>query len=43
VVRSERRGRIYRAYYRGEELPAVSLYKIGETYFVRALLTEGGA
>jgi len=22
-------------YHRGEELPAVSLYKVGETYFVR--------
>jgi hypothetical protein len=28
-------GRIDRAYHRGEELPAVSLYKIGETHFVR--------
>lgn len=27
--------RIDRAYHRGEELPAISLYKIGEAYFVR--------
>jgi hypothetical protein len=32
---SERWGRIDRAYHRGEELPAVSLYKIGDAYFVR--------
>jgi hypothetical protein len=31
----ERWGRIDRAYHRGEELPAVSLYKIGDAYFVR--------
>jgi hypothetical protein len=31
----ERWGRIDRAYHRGVELPAVSLYKIGEAYFVR--------
>jgi hypothetical protein len=31
----ERWGRIDRAYHRGDELPAVSLYKIGEAYFVR--------
>jgi hypothetical protein len=31
----ERWGRINRAYHRGEELPAVSLYKIGDAYFVR--------
>ena len=28
-------GRIDRAYHRGDELPAVSLYKIGDRYFVR--------
>jgi hypothetical protein len=28
-------GRVDRAYHRGVELPAVSLYKIGEAYFVR--------
>lgn len=31
----ERWGRIDRAYHRGQELPAVSLYKIGDAYFVR--------
>jgi hypothetical protein len=31
----ERWSRIDRAYHRGDELPAVSLYKIGEAYFVR--------
>ena len=31
----ERWGRIDRAYHRGDELPAVSLYKIGDAYFVR--------
>ncbi len=31
----QRWGRIDRAYHRGDELPAVSLYKIGEEYFVR--------
>ena len=31
----ERWGRIARAYHRGDELPAVSLYKIGQAYFVR--------
>ncbi len=31
----KRWGRIDRAYHRGDELPAVSLYKIGEAYFVR--------
>jgi hypothetical protein len=31
----ERWGRIDRAYHRGVELPAVSLYKIGDAYFVR--------
>jgi hypothetical protein len=35
VSMSERWGRIDRAYHRGEELPAVSLYKIGDAYFVR--------
>ena len=28
-------GRVDQAYHRGVELPAVSLYKIGDTYFVR--------
>lgn len=28
-------GRVDRAYHRGTELPAVSLYKVGEAYFVR--------
>jgi hypothetical protein len=32
---SERRGRIDHAYHWYEELLAVSLYKIGESYFVR--------
>ncbi len=32
---SERWGRVDRAYHQGVELPAVSLYKIGEAYFVR--------
>ena len=31
----ERWGRVDRAYHRGHELPAVSLYKIGDAYFVR--------
>jgi hypothetical protein len=31
----QRWGRIDHAYHRGDELPAVSLYKIGEAYFVR--------
>lgn len=31
----ERWGRIDRAYHRGDALPAVSLYKVGEAYFVR--------
>ncbi len=31
----QRWGRIDRAYHRGDELPAVSLYKIGEAYFVK--------
>jgi hypothetical protein len=31
----QRWGRIDRAYHRGDELPAVSLFKIGEAYFVR--------
>jgi len=31
----KRWGRIDRAYHRGEELPAVSLYKIGDAYYVR--------
>src|SRR5215207_6117623 len=35
VSMSERWGRIDRAYHRGDELPAVSLYKIGDAYFVR--------
>jgi len=35
VVRTERCGCIDRASYRGEESPAVSLYKIDETYFVK--------
>jgi hypothetical protein len=35
VSMGERWGRIDRAYHRGNELPAVSLYKIGEAYFVR--------
>jgi hypothetical protein len=32
---ANRWGRIDRAYHRGDELPAVSLYKIGDAYFVR--------
>jgi hypothetical protein len=32
---SQRWSRIDRAYHQGVELPAVSLYKIGEAYFVR--------
>jgi hypothetical protein len=32
---AERWGRIDRAYHRGVELPTVSLYKIGDEYFVR--------
>ena len=35
VSMSGRWGRVDRAYHRGVELPAVSLYKIGEAYFVR--------
>jgi hypothetical protein len=35
VSMSDRWGRVDRAYHQGVELPAVSLYKIGETYFVR--------
>jgi hypothetical protein len=35
VSMGERWGRIDRAYHRGDELPAVSIYKIGEAYFVR--------
>ena len=35
VSMSVRWGRVDRAYHQGVELPAVSLYKIGETYFVR--------
>jgi hypothetical protein len=35
VDMADRWGRIDRAYHRGDELPAVSLYKIGEAYFVR--------
>ena len=31
----ERWSRIDRAYHRGDELPAVSLYKLGDAYFVR--------
>ena len=31
----DRWGRVDRAYHRGVELPAVSLYKVGEAYFVR--------
>jgi hypothetical protein len=34
VSMSVRWGRVDRAYHQGVELPAVSLYKIGETYFV---------
>jgi hypothetical protein len=32
---ADRWGRVDRAYHRGEELPAVSLYKVGDAYFVR--------
>jgi hypothetical protein len=32
---ADRWGRIDRAYHKGDELPAVSLYKTGESYFVR--------
>ena len=32
---ANRWGRIDRAYHKGDELPAVSLYKIGDAYFVR--------
>jgi hypothetical protein len=35
VTMSGRWSRVDRAYLRGVELPAVSLYKIGEAYFVR--------
>jgi hypothetical protein len=35
VSMSQRWGRVDRAYHQGVELPAVSLYKIGDTYFVR--------
>ena len=35
VSMSARWGRVDRAYHRGVELPVVSLYKIGENYFVR--------
>jgi hypothetical protein len=35
VSMANRWSRIDRAYHRGDELPAVSLYKIGEAYFVR--------
>jgi hypothetical protein len=35
VSMANRWSRIDRAYHRGDELPAVSLYKIGEEYFVR--------
>jgi hypothetical protein len=35
VNMSQRWGHVDRAYHQGVELPAVSLYKIGETYFVR--------
>ncbi len=34
VSMSRRWGRVDRAYHQGVELPAVSLYKIGEAYFV---------
>jgi hypothetical protein len=34
VDMAHRWGRIDRAYHKGDELPAVSLYKIGEAYFV---------
>jgi hypothetical protein len=35
VSMSGRWGRVDRAYHQGVELPAVSLYKMGEAYFVR--------
>jgi hypothetical protein len=35
VSLAERWGRIDCAYHKGDELPAVSLYKIGDAYFVR--------
>src|SRR3712207_4951526 len=35
VDMADRWGRIDRAYHKGDELPAVSLYEIGEAYFVR--------
>jgi hypothetical protein len=35
VDMADRWGRIDRAYHKGDELPAVSLYKIGESYYVR--------
>jgi hypothetical protein len=35
VDMAHRWGRIDRAYHKGDELPAVSLYKVGEAYFVR--------
>lgn len=35
VSLGNRWGRIDRAYHRGDELPAVSLYKVGDSYFVR--------
>jgi hypothetical protein len=35
VDMAERWGRIDRAYHKGDELPAVSLYKIGDAYYVR--------
>src|SRR3712207_1444974 len=35
VSMGQRWGRIDCAYHRGDELPAVSLYKIGEDYFVQ--------
>jgi hypothetical protein len=35
VSMAHRWGRVDRAYHQGVELPAVSLYKIGEAYFVR--------
>jgi hypothetical protein len=35
VGMGERWGRIDRAYHRGDALPAVNLYKIGEAYFVQ--------
>ena len=35
VSMAHRWGRVDRAYHRGVELPAVSLYKIGDAYFVQ--------